>query len=48
MSFLKKITKEFDDLKSTSSKGDETKEQMHGGKIIREADATPQRTHLCS
>ncbi|ERF75764.1 hypothetical protein EPUS_01594 [Endocarpon pusillum Z07020] len=29
MSFLNKITKEFDDLKSTFSKGDGTKEQMH-------------------
>ena len=48
MSFLKKMTKEFDDLKSTFSKRDERKEQTHEGKIIREADATPKRTHLGS
>jgi hypothetical protein len=31
MSFLKKMTKEFEDLKSTFTKGDEKKEQKHGG-----------------
>jgi hypothetical protein len=32
MSFFKKMTKEFDELKSTLGKGDGKKEQKHEGK----------------
>jgi hypothetical protein len=45
MSFFKKMTKEFDELKSTFTKNDEKKEQKHGGKMIREAVAAPRITH---
>lgn len=48
MSFFKKMTKELDDLKSTFSGGSEKKEHVHEGKIIREADATPRKTHWSS
>jgi WW domain len=34
MSFFKKMTKEFEDLKSTFSKSDEKKEETHGGKLF--------------
>ncbi len=45
MSFFKKMTTEFAELKSTFSGGNEKKEQTHEGKIIHEADATSRRTH---
>lgn len=41
MSFFKKMTTQFDDLKSTFTKSDEKKEEKHGGKSSR---AEPKRT----
>jgi hypothetical protein len=45
MSFLKKMTKEFEDLKSTFTKGDEKKEQKHGCESTQKVIPAWKRPH---